>query len=364
MPQPNLNSDDYYAILGCSKSASDSELKKAYRKLAVKWHPDKNPGNETATKNFQKISEAFSILSDKEKRKTYDMFGKAGADRADQMPTGGAGFGGFPQGGHASMQHMNPEEAQAFFGQFFGGSVDPFADMGGGGGFPGSFSHFSSSSNGSVPFNTSRQTFGGGMDGDPISMMFQQQMGGIGGQGGMGSMGGSQTFPAQPAKRFDSIPPGTIVSLKGLVNAPDRNGDRGIVKKYTPETSRYVIQIEDSNETMSVKPSNLLQHVHVRIHDIGSQPELNGKTGTILAWNPTKERYNIYVMALTRTVSLQPGNVVLDAGTVAQLTGLSSRPELNGKWGTITEWIRESNKYDVQLSPLQIIRVKVENMRV
>ena len=69
-------------------------------------------------------------------------------------------------------------------------------------------------------------------------------------------------------------------------------------------------------------------------------------------------------MALKKVVSLKPGNVILEAGTVAQLTGLTSRPELNGKWGTVKEWIRESNKYDVQLSPHQTIRVKVENMRV
>jgi hypothetical protein len=115
---------------------------------------------------------------------------------------------------------------------------------------------------------------------------------------------------------------------------------------------------------MSVKASNLLQHVHVRLHDIQNQKELNGKTGTILAWNPSKERYNVYVMALQKVVSVKPGNVVLEEGTVAQLTGINSRPELNGKWGTIKEWIRDSNKYDVQLSPQHVIRIKVENVRV
>ena len=68
MPSPNLNSSDYYEILGCDRNADDAALKKAYRKLAVKWHPDKNPDNEQATQNFQKISEAYATLSDKKKR--------------------------------------------------------------------------------------------------------------------------------------------------------------------------------------------------------------------------------------------------------------------------------------------------------
>jgi DnaJ-class molecular chaperone len=96
--------------------------------LFSQWHPDKNPGDETATKNFQKISEAFSTLNDPKKRKLYDQYGVEGANAADHInendiPTG-AGFRG--RGGGAGVHHMSPEEAQAFFGQFFGGSGEAF----------------------------------------------------------------------------------------------------------------------------------------------------------------------------------------------------------------------------------------------
>jgi len=67
-PAPNLNSTDYYQILGCPRNADDATLKKAYRRQAVKWHPDKNPDNEEATKNFQKVSEAYAVLSEARKR--------------------------------------------------------------------------------------------------------------------------------------------------------------------------------------------------------------------------------------------------------------------------------------------------------
>jgi len=398
MPKtPNLQSDDYYEILGCERNADEAQLKKAYRKLAVKWHPDKNPDNDEATTKFQKISEAYATLSDKQKRQIYDQYGAEAANQMGEggMPGGGFGFPG-GGGGGGGVHHMSPDEAQAFFSTMFGES-DPFGgmfggSMGGGMGGPGMSFRSSMGRGGPANFSSSFGSAGGGMD--PISMM----LGGMGGMGpgmsmgsmgpgmsmgsmgpgmsmgGMGpgmSMGGmgpgmrsSMGSSAPPAKRFDAIPNGTVVSLKGLVNASDRNGDRGVVKQYIPSTGRYVVELEDSDSTMSVKPSNLLQHVHVRIHNVESKPEFNGKTGTIITWCPSKERYNVYIIALKKVVSLKPNNVVLETGTVAQVTGLASKPELNGKWGTIKEWIRESGRYEVQLSPQQIIRVKMENMRV
>jgi len=395
MPAPNLNSEDYYEILGCSKGDSDAALKKAYRKLAVKWHPDKNPDNPEATKNFQKISEAYAVLSDEKKRKLYDQYGKEGANAADQMPEGatggfpgggGGGFGGFPSGGGGGgMHHMSPEEAEAFFSSFFGGQ-DPFGAFGGGGGM-----------GGGSPFINIQTNMGGGpgkrssgMRGsagpDPICMMFGGGMPGMsmgggmpgmsmgGGMPGMSmgggmpgmSMGGGMPGMGQPqqAPSYNAIPRGTVVSLKGLRSKPERNGDRGVIQSYTSQTGRYVVLLEDSDETMAVKPSNLLQHVHVHLHGLASKPELNGKRGTIIAWNPNTQRYSIYVMDAAKAVSLKPNNVILENGTVGQIFGLLSKPELNGQWGTIKECDQGAGRYKVQLSRDKIIRVKMENIRV
>ena len=287
--------------------------------------------------------------------------------------TGGGfpgGMGGFPGGMHFGAMpgggggHMSQEQAQAMFAEMFDGS-DPFGALFsgmGGPGMGGSSMHFSM---GGMP--GAGPIGGGGMGGGMHSFASMFGGGMPGGMGGMpGGMNSSFTSPtsAQSTPSYDTIPSGTVVSLKGLVSKPERNGDQGIIRQYNKQKGRYIVVLEDSDETMSVKASNLLQHVHVRIHDIKGQPELNGKTGTILTWIPSKERYNIHVSTLKKVVSLKPGNVVLNNGTVGQICGLQSKPELNGKYGTIKEWVRESNKYDVQLSPSQVIRIKVDNMRV
>ena len=73
-----MANSDYYEILGVSKNAGDEEIKKAYRKMAMKYHPDHTKGDKAAEEKFKKISEAYAVLSDKEKRKQYDTFGAEG----------------------------------------------------------------------------------------------------------------------------------------------------------------------------------------------------------------------------------------------------------------------------------------------
>lgn len=131
---------DYYEVLGVNKSATDAEIKKAYRKLAKKYHPDMNKDNPKAEDLFKEVTEAYEVLSDKEKRKLYDQFGHAafdeGAGQGGAYGAGGQGFGS-GAGGFGGFG------GQGFRGGFSGGGGFGSGNFGGGGG--GSF-HFNGNS--------------------------------------------------------------------------------------------------------------------------------------------------------------------------------------------------------------------------
>ena len=114
---------DYYEVLGVDKNASADEIKKAYRKKAIQYHPDKNPGDKEAEEKFKEAAEAYDVLSNPEKRSRYDQFGHAGVSGA---AGNGGPFGGFSGG-------MSMDDIFSMFGDIFGGH----------GGFSGGFGGFS-----------------------------------------------------------------------------------------------------------------------------------------------------------------------------------------------------------------------------
>ncbi|HMO36190.1 MAG TPA: DnaJ domain-containing protein, partial [Gemmatales bacterium] len=116
---------DYYETLGVSKSASEGEIKSAYRKLARQYHPDRNPGDKAAAEKFKNIQQAYDVLGDKAKREKYDQFGP----HFEQMGSGfpGGGGGGFPGGGWSTAgggayQNIGPSMFQSIFEQMMGGA--------------------------------------------------------------------------------------------------------------------------------------------------------------------------------------------------------------------------------------------------
>lgn len=112
-----MSKRDYYEVLGVGKSASDDEIKKAYRKLALQYHPDRNPGNAEAEDKFKEAAEAFEVLSNTDKRKKYDQFGHAG------LGNSGSGYGG----------GMSMDDIFSNFGDIFGDFFGGFSGFGGGG---------------------------------------------------------------------------------------------------------------------------------------------------------------------------------------------------------------------------------------
>ena len=112
-----MSKRDFYEILGVSKTASAEEIKKAYRKKAIEFHPDKNPGDKVSEEKFKEAAEAYEVLSDDQKRQRYDQYGHAGV--------GGAAGGGFGGGS------MNMEDIFSHFGDIFGGHFGGFGGFGG-----------------------------------------------------------------------------------------------------------------------------------------------------------------------------------------------------------------------------------------
>ena len=121
---------DYYEVLGVSRNADEAQIKKAYRKLAKKYHPDTNPGDAGAEKHFKEVTEAYNVLSDSEKRKLYDQFGHAAFDQSGAGNYGGygsyggsggyGGFGGFSGFGGGAGQTRGGSDGQGFWRAYTG----------------------------------------------------------------------------------------------------------------------------------------------------------------------------------------------------------------------------------------------------
>lgn len=216
----NFGSDDYYEVLGLRRDADESGIKKAYHKLAMKWHPDKNGGSEESNANFQKISEAYEVLSDENKRSNFDRFGRDGASQGHREQGSGGG-GNF----HFSSHGGNFQDPHDVFKQFFGGR-DPFADfmnddffgggMGGGGMRGGGMGGRMGGMGGGMG-----GMFGGGMD----------DFFGGGGMGGMGGMGGGNMSSFSSFSSMGGAPGSTSTSTVTTI----RNGKK-VTKKTVTRT--------------------------------------------------------------------------------------------------------------------------------
>jgi len=239
---------DFYSILGVSKSAGDDDLKKAYRKLAMKWHPDKNQGSEEATKKFKEISEAYDVLTDPQKRQVYDAYGEEALKTGVPPPGtpsgaegGFAGFGG-PGGGYSGVDE---ETAQKIFEQFFGGGGGL-----GGGGF--SFGGGGMPGGGTSRIFTTSSGRGGGGFGGMFGGMEDDEEGGFGGFGGgmpfgggasMGGMGGRGGGRPPTAQKVE-VP--LNLTLEELYTGTTKK--RKVTRRIVDAASRRSMNVEETLE--------------------------------------------------------------------------------------------------------------------
>eukprot|EP00442_Polarella_glacialis_P048305 CAMPEP_0115106430 /NCGR_PEP_ID=MMETSP0227-20121206/36653_1 /TAXON_ID=89957 /ORGANISM="Polarella glacialis, Strain CCMP 1383" /LENGTH=363 /DNA_ID=CAMNT_0002504031 /DNA_START=123 /DNA_END=1214 /DNA_ORIENTATION=- len=358
--EPDIKSTDYYKVLGVDRSSTDPEIAKAYKKLALKYHPDKNPDNkEKAEENFKTITEAYEVLHDAEKRKTYDQFGKEAAR--------GGGGGGMPGGGGVSFQHAD-EIFKAFFGgndpfsMFFDGDDDMGGMFGGGGkGGPGG-PRVVFNQRGGMPGGSGGMGGMGGMGGFPFDI------GGMGGMPGMGKgMGKGGGAPRKPPPPAHAVPLGVVVVVRDLKGSAEHNGKTGKIAGWDQEKGRYQVEVSDGGEetTLSLKPANLTQQATVHVVGIESQAELNGQSGQILGYNEQTGRYTIRLkqkMASGRdALGLTASNVILPKGTRVVTQGLT-REELNGQMAQIMEIDQDAARYTVTCQNGKTIKIKYDNV--
>jgi len=358
-----MPSRDFYNLLGVGKQADEDELKRAYKKAAVKWHPDKHASKSDAEKQhaesmFKDIAEAYETLSDKDKRAVYDRFGEEGlkagpgAAGAAGMPAGfggvPAGFGGMPAGagnfpGNVSFSFsssggggagggMDAARAEAIFRQLFGSG--PGASMGGVGGVGGV------GGMGGNPFES---------DGDPFATMFSSMGGGS--MNALPTRGMRGARRQRPGNRPELLPMGTIVQLTGLSD-PARNGAIGQVESFDEGSQRYVVTLEQPNgKSIAVKREHVVQVV-TSARVVGtSQVALNDKMISAATYDKASKRYKCEGLRPDGTVlALKPENVLLPQDCRVTIECVKSRPALNGRIGNIVGIENESQRYVVQMA--------------
>ncbi|KAK7817840.1 uncharacterized protein LOC112019781 [Quercus suber] len=245
---------DYYKILQVDRNAKDDDLKKAYRKLAMKWHPDKNPNNKKeAEAKFKQISEAYDVLSDPQKRAVYDQYGEEGL-KGQVPPPGAGGFSAGPEGGGPTSFRFSTRSPDDIFSEFFG-----FSGFGG----MGDFGHGASRAGGSG--------FPRGMFGDDIFASFR-------GGAGEGSVAAPRKGPAIERTlpcSLEDLYKGTTKKMKISRDVTDSSGRPTTVEEILTieikpgwKKGTKITFPEKGNEQRGVIPSDLIFIIDEKPHSL------------------------------------------------------------------------------------------------
>jgi len=340
-PQPPQHfAECYYKALGVDISASESDIVKAYKKLALKYHPDKNPDNRRqAEEQFKGISQAYAVLSDPQQRRAYDTDQqRKKAAFTSRVPCGPTRTGG-----------LSDAEADALFHTLLGARAP-------------SRSTFSFDEKGATPghgFGSGKQVH--------MDHLMAGIFGGLGGPAGPPPAYRASPQPPPPSAAPPPAPPpdcfipaGTNVIVRGLEKAPLHNGKAGIVKSFDASRGRYTVAVEVS-VVLSLRPQHVTQRCTVELTGLRDMPELAGRVGEVAGYDEQSDQYRVLLPGLPLAVAVGRGCCVLKDGTFITLTGLSQE-HYNSQPAQILAVHREVARYTVRCQSGETIKVKYDRV--
>ena len=304
-----IQSENYYDILGIEKSADNNEIKKAYRKLAVKYHPDKNIDfKDISEYNFKKINEAYSVLSDKQKKAEYD-------------------YGNFN-----NFQSMSSNDANDIFNTFFS----------------------STGTNLDIPmFNTFNNV--------PTSTFFSFQT----------KTTSTNNFSSINTSIFDQFNNtsighdifkiGTYIIIKNIhVDGLNKyNNTNAKIIKYDTSKKKYLVET-NNNDSILIPQKYIQQILTITIIDLVRYQYMNNQICTANEF--CKKTHRFKVAAFDSTYSLKQKNVIINNDTCVQIYNLKNNTALNNTWCTILLFDKITKKYLVDVGDNKHVKISVENI--
>ncbi len=311
---------DYYEVLGVPKDADDAVLKKAYRALAKKYHPDANPGDAEAERKFKEASEAYAVLSDPEKRRQYDQFGHAAFDGG----AGGGGFGGF--GGGFDSADM---------GDIFG---DIFGDLFGGGRSTRSSSRYNGPSRGANVQTTVRLTFEEAVFGceKEIEINFKEECASCRGTGARAGTSKETCSKCNGKGKIVYTSRTPLGTMQNVTTCPDCNGSGQVIREKCPDCrgTGYVTRRKKLKVTI---PAGIDDGQIVRSVGAG-EPGINGGERGDLLVQAVVSKHPIFIrrdMDIYSTVPVSFARAALGGPIIIKT--VDGQVEYNVKPGTQTD---------------------------
>ena len=262
-----MSKRDFYEILGVSKTASADEIKKAYRKKAIQFHPDKNPGDKASEKKFKEAAEAYEVLSDQPKRQRYDQYGHAGVGGA----SGNGGFGG---------GNMNMDDIFSHFGDIFGGHFSGFGGGFGGGGQRGGGQRVRRGSDLRVKVKLTLAEIAVGVE-KKIKVKKQVSCSHCNGSGAAHGSSTTTCTTCNGQGRVTRVQQTILGQMQTAAECPTCGGDGKIIKEKCTHCNGEGMVREDEVITINI-PAGVMEGMQLSVNGKGNAARRGGVNGDLL----------------------------------------------------------------------------------